>query len=78
MTEATVPARPPIAPVGATVHELHGVRRVDDYAGLRDIAKDETLAYLAAERALLRRAGGAYGAPPPAAVRLDVSPHRPG
>lgn len=51
MTEATVPARPPIAPVGPTVHELHGVRRVDDYAGLRDIAKDETLAFLAAERA---------------------------
>lgn len=51
VTEATVPARPPIAPVGPTVHELHGVRRVDDYAGLRDIAKDETLTYLAAERA---------------------------
>ncbi len=51
MTQAPGPAHPPVAPVGPTVHELHGVRRVDDYAWLRDIAKDETLDHLAAERA---------------------------
>jgi oligopeptidase B len=51
MTDADLPARLPIDPVGSTVHELHGVRRVDDYAGLRDVTREETLAFLAAERA---------------------------
>ncbi|HEY5031701.1 MAG TPA: oligopeptidase B, partial [Actinomycetes bacterium] len=40
----------PIAPREPTVHELHGIRRVDDYYWLRDLERPETLAYLRAER----------------------------
>lgn len=46
-----VVAVPPVAPVDGTVHVLHGVRRQDDYAWLRDLADPRTSAYLAAERA---------------------------
>jgi oligopeptidase B len=41
----------PVAPVEPTVHELHGVVRVDDYFWLRDAERAETVEYLAAERA---------------------------
>ncbi len=42
---------PPVAEVEPTVRELHGVRRVDDYAWLRDKASARTSRYLDAERA---------------------------
>ena len=42
---------PPVAPVETTVHELHGVRRIDDYDWLRDKDSRRTKEYLAAERA---------------------------
>ncbi len=45
------PVHPPVAPVETTVHELHGVRRVDDYDWLRDKSSARTQAYLEAERA---------------------------
>ena len=38
-------------PVETTVHELHGVRRVDDYGWLRDKDSARTREYLSAERA---------------------------
>ncbi len=41
----------PIAPVEPTVHELHGVVRVDDYFWLRDSERAQTVEYLTAERA---------------------------
>ncbi len=40
----------PVAPREPTVHELHGIRRVDDYYWLRDLERPETFAYLLAER----------------------------
>jgi oligopeptidase B len=42
---------PPVAPRRQSVHEAHGVQRIDDYAWLRDTSDPETLAYLRAERA---------------------------
>ncbi len=42
---------PPVAPVDPVVRELHGVRRVDDYAWLRDTVSSRTRDYLEAERA---------------------------
>jgi oligopeptidase B len=45
------PGGPPVASRREVVHELHGDRRVDAYAWLRDTDDPETLAYLAAERA---------------------------
>ena len=45
------PVHPPVAPVETTVHELHGVRRIDDYDWLRDKDSRRTRDYLTAERA---------------------------
>jgi oligopeptidase B len=45
------PASPPIAARREVVHELHGDRRLDFYAWMRDTDDPETLANLAAERA---------------------------
>ncbi len=42
--------RPPICPRRPFVHDAQGVRRVDDYAWLRDTADPEALAYLQDER----------------------------
>jgi oligopeptidase B len=41
----------PVAPVEPTVHDLHGVVRIDDYFWLRDRDRAQTLEYLQAERA---------------------------
>jgi oligopeptidase B len=41
---------PPLAPVHPVVQEIHGVRRVDEYAWLRDPGTADTTAYLQAER----------------------------
>jgi oligopeptidase B len=41
---------PPAAARRVVVHELHGVRRVDAYAWLRDTANPDVLAHLEAER----------------------------
>lgn len=41
----------PVAPVQVTVHDLHGVQRVDEYAWLRDVDAPATREHLAAERA---------------------------
>jgi oligopeptidase B len=41
---------PPVIPRRPTVHEAHGVRRLDDYAWLRDVDNPEVLDYLRAER----------------------------
>ena len=49
--DEVVPVHPPVAPVETTVHELHGVRRVDDYGWLRDKDSARTRAYLKEERA---------------------------
>ncbi len=43
--------QPPVAPLGHTVHSLHGVERLDPYAWMRDTSTPDALAYLAAERA---------------------------
>jgi len=42
---------PPVADVEPVVHELHGVRRLDEYGWLRERDLPRTRAYLAAERA---------------------------
>ncbi len=49
-TSPAVPQAAPVAPVESTVHELHGVRRVDDFAWLRELDRPETAAALRAER----------------------------
>jgi oligopeptidase B len=41
---------PPVAPRLEVVHELHGAKRVDAYAWLRDAASPQVLAHLQAER----------------------------
>ena len=46
-----VPLVAPVAPIEPVVHDLHGVRRVDEYAWLRDRERPGTRALLAAERA---------------------------
>ena len=46
---------PPLAPTEPTAQELHGVRRVDEYAWLRDSTSPRALAYLEAERAFYDR-----------------------
>ncbi|CAN5125741.1 S9 family peptidase [soil metagenome] len=42
---------PPVAARRPVVHELHGVRRTDDYAWMREVDAPETQTYLAEERA---------------------------
>src|SRR5215831_8806690 len=49
-TDRAVPT-PPVAPQEEVVRELHGVRRADPYAWLRDRDRPTTAAYLDAERA---------------------------
>src|SRR5580698_2574510 len=44
------PTAPPVADRRPVVTELHGVRRVDDFAWLRAAGSADVLAYLAAER----------------------------
>jgi oligopeptidase B len=46
----TTEPTPPVAPRDPVVRDLHGVRRVDDYAWMRDTASETTLAHLTAER----------------------------
>lgn len=49
---ALVTAQAPVPPVAKripTVHELHGIRRVDDYAYFRDREHPETIPYLESE-----------------------------
>jgi oligopeptidase B len=41
---------PPVAPRQEVIHDLHGVRRVDAYAWLRDTTNPDVLAHLQAER----------------------------
>jgi oligopeptidase B len=47
---------PPVALVEETVHELHGVRRIDPYAWLADRERPATTTYLEAERAFYNTA----------------------
>jgi oligopeptidase B len=47
---------PPVAPREEVVRELHGVRRVDPYAWLRDPDRPATTTYLEAERAFYETA----------------------
>ncbi len=44
-------ARPPVAPVDPVIRELHGIRRIDDYAWLRDKGSARSQAYFGQERA---------------------------
>ena len=47
---AETEGRPPVAPRRPRVLDLHGVRRVDDFAWLRDVEDPAVLAHLLAER----------------------------
>ncbi len=49
---------PPVARLDPVVRELHGVRRVDAYAWLRDTSSQEVLDHLTAERAWYETATG--------------------
>ena len=76
-SRADASPRPPVAEgPSAETSEIHGERRVDDYAWLREKENPEVRAYLEAENAYTDAVMKPTGGPPGGALRGDARPHQ--